>query len=1238
MPGTVLQSAIASAAPDGSTTITANLSGVKAGSRLIVASAIWTDFNRQAVPSAWYTAPTSLPFVEDGRGAFAPIGDAAQGQGQQVAAASCEVGNFTGDITVAVDFASKVYGHMVVLEVAALATGAKDKAAGDGASNTADITPTAGPTAGLAAPGDFLLAVLGATTDSGSTADIGAAVPSGWTRHLYVGDASTQAAIAVDSRTAADATGQSVAWGTVGTHANAWSSLIVAYRATGAAPQGPGVSASGGTATIPVAGAGGDVAISALPDPTAPPAPAPVPEAGLPPPLHLRQTRGGVGAALLASAPPNVGPPGGGDEPVYAGAQQIFYDDFPGTELDRGKWRQVMSGERGGFVMAPEAVIVRNGLVIRTSWNGSRWISGGVHQGTGAQQYGGFRYGQVSIRARVWPGQGYGPALGLGPAVDGGKDIIVLAAPAASKTAGRHGVLDSGTGAGNMQEFACDLSRWHTHTVRWEDDRLYFYLNNELVRTASNILVADAMALFLQGHVETGGPPDYVEAGYMAADYVAGGGTGPYGGAPNDYGDKYIEIAYVRVMQLPGGGGGGGGTGNPGGGMGGGTNPAPTRSISVSPTTLGSVAETTAGAGAAVQFTIRATGPANVRHGIVKPDGTPRTALATVANGGAPIVVGANFLFTGDRYLVEDAADAGLRAVTESITVVPAAGGAVAFREDFTAASGTGKLSHVWGDTAKVQNLGTGEIRINGSSAGAGVMEFPGGANKGHGYGYFEIRCKATGGLGSGSGPAALTWPATDRWPGPEVDMFEIVSGRGYGAIHWRGENGTPEGADVYHSVYYPTSLDWTQYHTYGMLWEPGKITYFVDEVEQGGGAEPAQNTGKDYANGGENKVLGFMNRSPESTITVDFVQWTPLADYKSRRAFPTAPHIRVFSAHGACVVGSQNGLTADVRMVLPAYAFSHILTVEVHGTAAKPSKPPYWGNDPAGYLATQNGMMSIDRDLTTQDYGQYATTIYQELNDGTYLALPVQFSVADTATGPVPSPRAPAPLATTAMFEDFQPRRGAGIMQTTFGDTHDDGAGNLVIPGHSSAMQLVHPQKLNVDGYGHGNGLYEFRVRFVPNAAGSFRGDGTGPALILWPSDDKYPGPEIDLSEFFFNDDPATPGGAQYVAVHWAIDGRNGEGGTANNDDNIWVIQDNTAIVPVRAQWNPRAAHTYAAKLENTRLTFYVDGIVLAVETEHPAPDRINGGRNHSFGILNASSDVTVICEWIRFTPLSAL
>jgi hypothetical protein len=214
------------------------------------------------------------------------------------------------------------------------------------------------------------------------------------------------------------------------------------------------------------------------------------------------------------------------------------------------------------------------------------------------------------------------------------------------------------------------------------------------------------------------------------------------------------------------------------------------------------------------------------------------------------------------------------------------------------------------------------------------------------------------------------------------------------------------------------------------------------------------------------------------------------------------------------------------------------------------------------------------------------------------------------TGTTPVVTP--PPPTGTTAppiFFEDFL--GGPGQVSHVWGNTPavsytattvkiagcppNNGAGVMTFAGGASTN--------------FGNGLFEIRARFT-STTGNI-GSGSGPALVLWPASDQWPGPEVDIGEI-------NGSGQLYMATHW----KNSGGG------------DSASYYTAANGFDWTAYHTYAAFLQNTKITYYIDGVTIGTETVHPAPDFANGGENHCLGVMNRSPETTLECDWVRWTP----
>ena len=177
---------------------------------------------------------------------------------------------------------------------------------------------------------------------------------------------------------------------------------------------------------------------------------------------------------------------------------------------------------------------------------------------------------------------------------------------------------------------------------------------------------------------------------------------------------------------------------------------------------------------------------------------------------------------------------------------------------------GVGALNHVWGN-AWIDTGTPGQVTITGPG---GMMQRPSGDSAGHGYGSYSVVASIQ---GDAQGPAALLWPGNDRWPGPEYDILEVLNGRPYGTVHFRGD----DGGDGYTSVFFD-GIDESQVHTYTLDWQPGSITYYVDGNAMG---TVTKRVGADYAHGGINEVIGLMNTNWHTSMTVYEVSYTPMAE-----------------------------------------------------------------------------------------------------------------------------------------------------------------------------------------------------------------------------------------------------------------------------------------------------------------------------------------------------------------------
>ena len=107
--------------------------------------------------------------------------------------------------------------------------------------------------------------------------------------------------------------------------------------------------------------------------------------------------------------------------------------------------------------------------------------------------------------------------------------------------------------------------------------------------------------------------------------------------------------------------------------------------------------------------------------------------------------------------------------------------------------------------------------------------------------------------LGQGDAPGgyALLWPGTDVWPGPELDLLEILpGGAAYSTIHYKGADGSNQ-----FDSYFMDGVDVKQTHTYSFDWQAGRLTMYVDGTQKW---TTTDHVPADAAHGGENETPGI--------------------------------------------------------------------------------------------------------------------------------------------------------------------------------------------------------------------------------------------------------------------------------------------------------------------------------------------------------------------------------------------
>ena len=165
-------------------------------------------------------------------------------------------------------------------------------------------------------------------------------------------------------------------------------------------------------------------------------------------------------------------------------------------------------------------------------------------------------------------------------------------------------------------------------------------------------------------------------------------------------------------------------------------------------------------------------------------------------------------------------------------------------------------------------------------------------------YGYFEAKMKWD--VASGAWPTF--WMITEQgvWGEPHVGEIDIFEGQGndpqhfYGTVNeWNGPNDLVTTNSTGSNRFpLPTGKDFSGWHTYGVLWVKGKVTWFFDDVEVGTAVTPAIFDQQDFflvlgMQEGNSWQMGNLTDVSSEALNLD-VEWVHI--YQS----PTSPTLSV--------------------------------------------------------------------------------------------------------------------------------------------------------------------------------------------------------------------------------------------------------------------------------------------------------------------------------------------------------
>ncbi|TDH59128.1 glycosyl hydrolase family protein [Dankookia rubra] len=173
----------------------------------------------------------------------------------------------------------------------------------------------------------------------------------------------------------------------------------------------------------------------------------------------------------------------------------------------------------------------------------------------------------------------------------------------------------------------------------------------------------------------------------------------------------------------------------------------------------------------------------------------------------------------------------------------------------------------------------------------------------------------------------------------------------------------------------------------------------------------------------------------------------------------------------------------------------------------------------------------------------------------------------------------------------------GVGALNHTWGNGIDTSVrGQVTVSGNSGIMENPWGSAA-----GHGYGTYSITL--------SMSGHAPGPAALLWPGNDKWPGPEYDLAEFI--------GGRPYGTMHFK--------GSDGNDVYGSIYYNGV---------DESKVHTYTLDWQPGRLTFSVDGKVYGGFSDNVGRDFDHGGINEVFSIMNRGGGTSITVYDLSYSP----
>ena len=279
-----------------------------------------------------------------------------------------------------------------------------------------------------------------------------------------------------------------------------------------------------------------------------------------------------------------------------------------------------------------------------------------------------------------------------------------------------------------------------------------------------------------------------------------------------------------------------------------------------------------------------------------------------------------------------------------------------------------------WGNSSEFAFGGNG-LTLTSDGTSAGLLTPDGGGADSYGYGLYQATFTMP--ANQSAGAYISLWPASDNWPGPEIDLAEQMNGKPYLTVHWQSG-----GHDQYQSFVF--NADVSQPTTVAVDWESGGLTFYVNGREvvryPSGGSVPVP---KDAAGGGQNEAFGVGNSGPAGTsVTVSDLSYSkPSGD--AGTTISSAITSQTTSVSGATFpsTGSASGFNNQMLSTNPG---TDILTgnggidtfsVDATGPDGWAEIDNFHGGDVLNVLGFAQGTSTITWTTSTDPNGQSGAT-----------------------------------------------------------------------------------------------------------------------------------------------------------------------------------------------------------------------------------------------------------------------